>query len=42
VYSLPGFISIYTPGTKMPEQTIGSAQDHQALVGFLGKMVSKK
>ena len=25
----------YTPGTKMPEQTIGSAQDRQALVDFL-------
>ena len=27
----------YTPGTKMPEQTIGSAQDRQALVDFLGR-----
>jgi cytochrome c len=25
----------YTPGTKMPEQTIGSAEDRQALVEFL-------
>jgi cytochrome c len=25
----------YTPGTKMPEQTIGSAEDRQALVDFL-------
>jgi cytochrome c len=25
----------YTPGTKMPEQTIGSAEDRQALVRFL-------
>lgn len=27
----------YTPGTKMPEQTIGSAQDRQALMEFLKK-----
>jgi cytochrome c len=27
----------YTPGTKMPEQTIGSAEDRQALVEFLEK-----
>lgn len=27
----------YTPGTKMPEQTIGSAQDRQALVDWLEK-----
>lgn len=27
----------YTPGTKMPEQTIGSAQDREALVRFLEK-----
>jgi cytochrome c len=27
----------YTPGTKMPEQTIGSAEDRQALVRFLEK-----
>jgi cytochrome c len=27
----------YTPGTKMPEQTIGSAQDREALVKFLEK-----
>ena len=27
----------YTPGTKMPEQTIGSAEDRQALVKFLEK-----
>jgi cytochrome c len=25
----------YTPGTKMPEQTIGSAEDRAALVRFL-------
>ncbi|TCR61431.1 c-type cytochrome [Bosea sp. BK604] len=28
----------YTPGTKMPEQTIGSAQDRQALVEWLEKV----
>ena len=28
----------YTPGTKMPEQTIGSAADRKALVDFLGKV----
>jgi cytochrome c len=27
----------YTPGTKMPEQTIGSADDRRALVEFLAK-----
>jgi cytochrome c len=27
----------YTPGTKMPEQKIGSAEDRQALVEFLQK-----
>ena len=27
----------YTPGTKMPEQTIGSAEDRKALVDFLQK-----
>ena len=27
----------YTPGTKMPEQTIGSAEDRAALVQFLQK-----
>ena len=27
----------YTPGTKMPEQTIGSAEDRDALVKFLEK-----
>ena len=27
----------YTPGTKMPEQTIGSAEDRDALVRFLEK-----
>ena len=27
----------YTPGTKMPEQTIGSAADREALVKFLEK-----
>jgi len=32
----------YTPGTKMPEQTIGSAEDRQALVQFLEKATKKK
>jgi cytochrome c len=32
----------YTPGTKMPEQTIGSAEDRQALVEFLEKAAMKK
>jgi cytochrome c len=27
----------YTPGTKMPEQTIGAAADREALVKFLEK-----
>jgi cytochrome c len=27
----------YTPGTKMPQQTIGSEQDRQALVDFIAK-----
>src|SRR5262249_60994558 len=27
----------YTPGTKMPEQRIGSAEDREALVKFLEK-----
>jgi cytochrome c len=27
----------YTPGTKMPEQVIGSADDRKALVDFLAK-----
>jgi cytochrome c len=27
----------YTPGTKMPEQTIGSADDRKALMDFLAK-----
>jgi cytochrome c len=31
----------YTPGTKMPEQTIGSAADRQALVDFLAKATKK-
>ncbi|HZQ13390.1 MAG TPA: c-type cytochrome [Pseudolabrys sp.] len=30
----------YTPGTKMPEQTIGSAEDRQALVDFLGRVTT--
>jgi cytochrome c len=32
----------YTPGTKMPEQTIGSAVDRKALVDFLGRVTVKK
>lgn len=32
----------YTPGTKMPEQTIGSADDRKALVEFLAKATTKK
>jgi cytochrome c len=32
----------YTPGTKMPEQTIGAAADRRALVEFLGKATGKK
>jgi cytochrome c len=32
----------YTPGTKMPEQTIGSAEDRKALVDFLTKVTTKK
>jgi cytochrome c len=32
----------YTPGTKMPEQTIGSADDRRALVEFLAKATTKK
>ena len=32
----------YTPGTKMPEQKIGSPEDRQALVEFLGKVTTKK
>ena len=31
----------YTPGTKMPEQTIGSAEDRKALVDFLAKTTKK-
>ncbi len=31
----------YTPGTKMPEQTIGSAEDREALVKFLERATKK-
>jgi cytochrome c len=31
----------YTPGTKMPEQRLGSAEDREALVRFLEKATSK-
>ncbi|MFN3655880.1 MAG: c-type cytochrome [Pseudolabrys sp.] len=32
----------YTPGTKMPEQKIGSAEDRKALVDFLAKATNHK
>ncbi len=32
----------YTPGTKMPEQKIGSAEDRKALVDFLARATNKK
>lgn len=32
----------YTPGTKMPEQKIGSADDRKALVDFLAKTTTKR
>ncbi|MGB8175271.1 MAG: c-type cytochrome [Pseudolabrys sp.] len=32
----------YTPGTKMPEQTIGSAEDRKALVEFIAKTTGNK
>ena len=32
----------YTPGTKMPEQTIGSAEDRAALVQFLQKTTGQR
>ncbi|MGA7527841.1 MAG: c-type cytochrome, partial [Pseudolabrys sp.] len=32
----------YTPGTKMPEQTIGSSEDRKALVDFLAKATARK
>lgn len=31
----------YTPGTKMPEQKIGSAEDRKALMDFLAKATTK-
>ncbi len=31
----------YTPGTKMPEQTVGSAEDRSALVEFLARATAK-
>jgi cytochrome c len=34
--------AVYTPGTKMPEQTIGSPEDRKALVDFLAKAATKK
>ena len=32
----------YTPGTKMPEQTIGAAEDRKALVDFLARVTGAK
>ncbi len=32
----------YTPGTKMPEQTIGAAEDRRALVDFLARVTGAK
>ena len=32
----------YTPGTKMPEQTISSADDRKALVDFLKKATTER
>jgi cytochrome c len=32
----------YTPGTKMPEQTIGSPEDRKALVDFLSRVTKPK
>ena len=32
----------YTPGTKMPEQKIGAAEDRKALVQFLEKVTTKR
>jgi cytochrome c len=32
----------YTPGTKMPEQKIGSAEDRKALVDFLARATTNK
>jgi cytochrome c len=32
----------YTPGTKMPEQKIGSPEERKALVDFLAKVTRKK
>lgn len=32
----------YTPGTKMPEQTIGSAEDRKALVDFIARATVTK
>jgi cytochrome c len=31
----------YTPGTKMPEQRIGSAEDRKALTDFLRRATSR-
>jgi cytochrome c len=33
--------NIYTPGTKMPEQRIGSAEDRKALTDFLARATPK-
>ena len=31
----------YTPGTKMPEQRIGSVEDRKALADFLGRATAR-
>jgi cytochrome c len=33
--------NVYTPGTKMPEQRIGSAEDRRVLTDFLGRATSR-
>jgi len=33
--------NVYTPGTKMPEQRIGSAEDRRALTDFLARATAK-
>ncbi len=34
--------TLFTPGTKMPEQTVGSAADREALVAFLEKATARR
>ena len=31
----------YTPGTKMPEQRVGSAEDRKALMDFLARATTR-